>query len=605
MAKIPGVPTIDPVDKPMESPAEAGKVGAAIAGLGEATQDVVQTGFQVELFLKKAQQNVDETTFQNNAHALMLQYQDALAKTTNSRDVAAVTKEYQDNLQANVKRWEKSPALIQIQQQADGLTPQLTHLGTVKTADLQVKESAVQSEIQKQTLLPQLVNAVRNGDKATEDFINGAMDHQYAEREKAGLISHAQVELEKNADQIRFRTQLNESYIESNDPKERLSAIAQLKSGGSGPLNLEGLAAGDIAALRVQAESKNRELDNLAEAGNLNKALNVTQAAFSAPEYKNNYEARVNSLQDGDWLTKHGIVAPDGSPDRVMAEKLIAETNRQRGEWEKERADRDEKAINKIEPLIIGNSLSRGQLVQISQQEQLSPRAYAAVLAKWDENQRYNHQVATEGRILANQERQQRSQDVAAGFNLLIAQGGVPSVHDILTTPGMTKADQSTVIERAKRAREDKPYQEGLSIISNAYPVNTKKMTPEQQNQQNEMYLRTAQAYDQEINAHPDEDKSAIAGKLVMPSIVRTAIQKSVPSTVPVAPVAVKTEHHPLKAIGDFLFGGASKDLEKGYNAAENKLAQPLDKPTSKPPTNPAKGDKFNGFTWDGNGWTK
>ena len=643
---IPGVPTLEPVDKPMMSPAEAGKPGEAISNLGQASNDAALTGLDLDYHIKQAQKSVDGLAAQNDYAAADARYQEALAKTTNSRDVDAVTAQARSELNDIAKQWSNSPASVDIQMYGDSLLPKVDHLGVVKTIDLQSKEGAVQSEIQLQTLLPQLVTATRNNDKAQADYINGYINHMYDDLNKKGLMSDADKEIALNKVQIQYRQQLNQSYISSADPKERTAAIAQLngtdstkypsgagypepdvpgniqwygrpnvdtnaikkgttgtvlstsreeddmevlvpriydgavhsedeawqhykdtgqhmgKFGGdentridnanayaqkyhedaqagkfntppsqSGPLNLAGLAPGDVAALREDAISTNEKLNNQQEAQNLNRNLNVVQNAFQAPAYKNNYEARVNSLTDGEWLQKNGIVTPDGQPDRVMAEKLIAETNRQRAEWEKERDDHDADVLPKIEDAIIGNSISRGQLVQLSQQEGLSPRGYSAALAKWDENNRYNHQVAVEGRELANQERTQKSADVFSDFSLRMAQGAVPTDHDILTAVGLTKADQNTLLERAQKVRKDPPYAGGMSIIANAYPLGA-NMTAEEKNAQNEAYNRTLAAYDQEINSHPEEDKSDIAAKLVMPGVIRNAILNSIPASL-------------------------------------------------------------------------
>ena len=450
------------------SPQEAGRPGEAISQMGEVSNDNTLQQANVLLFMKKAQQNVDETEFQNKAHALVLQYQEKLAKTTNSRDVPDVQKQAQDDLNALVMQRSKSPALVEIQQQAQGLLPQLQHLGVMKTGDLQVKESAIESTIQKQTLLPQLVNAVRNGDKATETFINGAMDHQYAQREEAGLISHADVEKEKLADQIQFRQQLNESYISSADPKERLASIQQLKTGGSGPLNLEGLAAGDIAALRTQAEATNEHLNNLAEAGNLNKALNTVDNAFQAPQYKNNYEARINSLQDGDWLTKHGIVAEDGTPDRAMADKLIAETTRQRAEAEKVQTDNDNKALDKYSPMIDAHKISRGQIDQIPG---LSPRARSVLEREWNQEQARSREEWRMERSMGIAERQEKKQEeddksakIYGQVSLEIAAGKVYEPMDIREMDGLTPKDKVQLLGDVK---DQNPYvKDGLNKIS-------------------------------------------------------------------------------------------------------------------------------------------
>lgn len=573
------MPDLEPVNKPMESPAQAGRPGEAISGLADATNDVVQTTLGLDLYIKRAQESVDTIAAQNQLTAAQLQYETNLAKTTNSRDIPDVAKAAQDNLNEIAKQWDKSPASVQIQQMADGLRPRVEHIGQIRGIDLMSKEGAVQSEIQLQTLLPQLVTAQRNGDKGQVDYINGYITHMYDDLTKRGLMSDADKDIALNKVQIQYRQQLNESYISSADPKERLASIQQLKTGGNGPLNLAGLAPGDIAALRTQAEATNEHLNNLAEAGNLNRALNVTQNAFQAPEYKNNYEARINSLQDGDWLTKMGIVNEDGSPDRVMAEKLIAETNRERAEWEKEKDDHDASVMPKIEDLIIGNRVSRAQLTQIAQQEGLSPRGESSMIAKWDENQRYNHQMSIQERELANQEKAQKSADASSDWILRIAHGEIPSDADIMTTPGLSKSDRNSIISYRDKAKNDKPYQGGMTIIAAAYPIN-KKATPALQAQQQQYYLRTMQAYDQEINAHPDEDKSSIASKLVMPGIVRNAIINSVSDVVGATPPADN-----FLTRGWNWLSGFNKGLATGQpsDTAEPPLATPTTSPKSAP----------------------
>lgn len=522
----------------MESPSEAGKMGAAVSEVGEASNDVALTGLAIDYHIREAQKNVDAIAAQNDYAVADAQYQTALSKTTDSRAVADVTKQAQDNLNEIAKRWEKSPALVEIQQAGDALRPRIDHMGQVKTVDLMGKEWDVQTDIQLQTLIPQLVTAQRNGDKAQTDYIHGYIDNIFENGKKSGLITEADKELALNKTQIQFRKQLNESYISSADAKERLGAIQQLKSGGSGPLDLSGLAPGDVAALRVHAEETNRTINNLTEAQDLNKNLNVVQNAFQAPEFKNNYEARINALQDGDWLTKHGVVAQDGSPDRVMAEKLIAETNRQRGEWEKERSDRDDKVAEKLAPLIDENKLSLPQLNKEldSMGQTISPRVRAQLVGKWRANLNENIRIRNESYQVQREMKADRSSEAEADFTLRMSRGEIPSLSEIYSAPGLSKADQSTVIARLNKVKEDKPYAGGMGIIASAYPDKGKNLTPAQASLNNQYYLRTMQAYDQYINAHPDEDKSKIAQTLVMPGIVRNTILDSVKTIIPAQP---------------------------------------------------------------------
>lgn len=529
MPNIPGVPTLNPVDKSQQSPVIAGKPGEAISQLGEVDNGIAQTGLGLDLYIKRAQQSVDDVTFQNQAAAAVSQYQEQLAKTPNSRDIPDVTKAARDNMNSLAKEWGKSPAAVSIQMQADGLLPKLDHLGQVRGIDLMGKEWDAQTDIQMQTLLPQLVTAKRNGDEAQMQYITGYMDHIFEDGKSKGLITEADKELATNKIQIQYRQQLNESYISSADPKERQAAISQLKTGGDGPLNLSGLAAGDVAALRTQAESKNEQLDNLAESANLNRDLNIVQNAFSAPQYQNNYEARINSLQDGEWLQQNGILSDDGSPNRVMAEKLIAETNRQRAEHEKVVADNDDKVANQLAPLIDENKLSIGQLnTALDQTPNISPKVRASLVAKWRANENENFHIRNESYEITQQMKRQKSEDVSADFNLRMSQNIIPSEADILSTPGLSKGDQSTLIARADKARNEGPYASALSIVGNAYTLN-KKQTPSQQNRQNAYYNATVKTLDQELAAHPGEDPSAIASKLVMPGIVRNSILNSIP----------------------------------------------------------------------------
>ena len=57
MAKVPGVPTLEPVAQPTMSPQEAGKVGQSISQMGDVGQDLTQEQAGLSLFMKKAQQN--------------------------------------------------------------------------------------------------------------------------------------------------------------------------------------------------------------------------------------------------------------------------------------------------------------------------------------------------------------------------------------------------------------------------------------------------------------------------------------------------------------------------------------------------------------------
>ena len=457
MAEIPGVPTLTPVDKPNMNPRQAAIPGQAVAGLADTVGSIADEGLNLQAKMREAQQSVDELAAQNELSAADEAYQVQLAKTQNSRDVDGITEQHNKTLDEIAGKWSKSPAVMQIQQHAESLKPRSDHLGQMRQIDLMGKEWDTQTTIQLKTLLPQLVTAKRNGDTGQEQYINGYVNHLYDDALDKGLISDADKQKAIAAFQEGTRKQVNQSYINSADPKDRKAAIAQLKSGGSGPLDLTNLAAGDVDALRIQAQEDDRRITELAEAGNLNTALNTMHSAFQAPEYKYNYEARINSLQDGDWLIQHRIVSEDGQPDRVMAEKLITETNNERAEWEKQQVDRDNKALDEYGPKV--GKMTRAQIEQLPGESQggISPRARATLLSRWDENYHLNQSERTTARQENIQERQLKMEEIKFNsdqtrgqVSLDMASGKVLLPADIWEIPGLTNDDRQKLLDQQK-----------------------------------------------------------------------------------------------------------------------------------------------------------
>lgn len=192
MARIADVPTLEPVNKPMESPAEAGKPGQAIAGLGEVTNDIAQTGIDFDMFLKKAQQHVDSLAAQNDLAKVYADTQNTLAKTQNSRDVEGVIQDANKTLNEVSARWSASPAAIQIQQSADGLRPDLSRLGEVHQVDLMQKEFKV--TISHQAEIHAAGYAADRGSGGTGDLDLGAFAMALSGGVKTGLIGDVQAE---------------------------------------------------------------------------------------------------------------------------------------------------------------------------------------------------------------------------------------------------------------------------------------------------------------------------------------------------------------------------------------------------------------------------
>ena len=173
MAKIPGVPTLDPVNKPMESPSIAGRPGQAIAEMGDVGNYAAYTGLSLDLYMKRAQEHVDTLAARNSLAKVYADTQEHLAKTQNSRDVPAVIEQSNQTLNEVSAQWSNSPAAIEIQQSADALRPDLSHIGTVRQVDLMGKEFKITIDHQAEVLASSYANdraSGGNGDMALGAF---------------------------------------------------------------------------------------------------------------------------------------------------------------------------------------------------------------------------------------------------------------------------------------------------------------------------------------------------------------------------------------------------------------------------------------------------
>ena len=431
----------------------------AIAEMGEDIESLGLDSLSLERRMREAQKSVDDVAATNQLNAVITQMHDQLSKTTDSRNIDEVKTQTQDKLNDVAKQWGKSPAVVQIQMKADSLHPTVDHFSTVKQTELMTKEWATQTEILKQSLLPQIVTAHRDGNVQEEQAILSHVASLYDDAIKKGLVDASDKDKGLNQFDIMFRMGVNDAAITSPNPAERKQAIAQLKSGGSGPLDLTNLSPGDINAMRAHAMETDKRLTELSGAQNLNSALNVMDSAFKAPEYKDNFEAQQKSLEDGKWLTQHGIVDENGQPDRVMAEKLTAEVERQRTQRKLEQNDRDDKVLSELSPLIDDGKISRPQLEQKIQG--LSARAKAVAIKDWHQEQNRSREEWRMERSMTLAERQDRRQDEAekstakwSQVRQEIAQGKIYEPMDIREMDGLTQKDRDDLSNTVKNGMD-------------------------------------------------------------------------------------------------------------------------------------------------------
>ena len=501
-------------------------------------------GLALQAHIREAQKHVDSLTAQNQLKALDDQLQIDLKKTTNSSQVKGVLDEYtgpNGKLNQVVKDWGKSPASVEIQMAASVYKPSMDNLGQARQLTLLGQENTVNTDLQIKTLLPQLVTAHRSGDVTQEQQIRSHIDGLYDDAVSKGLMTTAEKELNIDALREAIQKQINEASIMSPNAAERKQAIEQLTKGGSGPLDLTNLAPGDINALREHAQEADKTLTGLSEAQSLNGALNIMNSAFAAPEFKDNFDAQQHALQDPQWLKDHGIVAEDGKPDYIMADKLQQQVSVQRAYREKEQQDHAEDFVNKLSPLIDENKVSLAQVNRAVDESGLSGKALAttraALVRQWTTNARTNHEFAIWDRQQAEQEKRQKSEDTASTYMMQIMGGGLPSLLTIRTDPNMTSTDKAQVTAAVTASEKQDPnFQAALKMIGDAFPEPTRPgttsspATPEQLQQysaQDEPILRQrAQVYNAwmaRINANPSENKID-----ALKDVVNQGVQKDI-----------------------------------------------------------------------------
>lgn len=455
---IPGVPSLPVMDLPGTDPGM--NSGSAIANLGAASQEMAGAGLQLQAKIRKAQQHVDTIAAQNELNTAFGQMQIDLKKTQNSRDIPDTLEKYQNEVNAIVKKWTDagSPAAMQIGMAASSLRPEMDQHAQLRQITLMTSELKDQAALQIQEMLPDYVNAYRRGDRQREQAILNNVNGLYT----SDLIGDEEKKVLVNGFQLAAQKEVNQAAVMSPNPQEREAAIAQLEKGSSGPLDLTNLSDGDKNALLLHAKSADRELRNLHESQQLNGALNTIAGAFEAPEFKGNFDAQLKALQDGGWLTQHGIVDSTGKPDRVMAEKLSAEVERTRGYAKQQQDDNDNKALDQYEPQIYENKLSRSAIDQIPG---ISPRARRTLHNIWNQQFHLNRSEDIAARQMRMQEITEKSAETAAGIAADLTSGKAITPFDIRTNSDLTPRDKSNLLGMLKAKEQDPSFQTALQLM--------------------------------------------------------------------------------------------------------------------------------------------
>jgi len=230
MARIPGVPDLEPVSRPYISPQEAGQSGVAIAEMGQEISGIASEGLALQAHIRKAQAHVDSLAASNELDAAFRQMQTDLAKTQNSQDVPQVVEHYKESLNEISKKWSQSPAAIQIQMSADSLRPEMDQHAQLRQVDLMGKEFKIALNHQGQILSQDYASARAAGDSGGEAAALDAYSRAVEGGVQTGLIG--QVEAQENIRQFRRAGQTMEvrQALDSLNPETNQKMINELTS---------------------------------------------------------------------------------------------------------------------------------------------------------------------------------------------------------------------------------------------------------------------------------------------------------------------------------------------------------------------------------------
>ena len=527
MAEIPTItaPTLTP--QPEMNPRIAGRPGMVMSNSAEQMGATAEQGFQFAEKLRAARNVVDVQKGEIGISLLEKQAQEDLKTAGTDEQKEAIQQRFQEQSQEHIAQY-KDPKVGEA----------LRLYSASKSADLQGTVLVTKTnDVIKEAKATNILTGEKNGREFVQAAASGLDTSLIEGKEQLWLASlvHTAVMTEGEA-KVEYdkwiraaKSDTIGALANSPDPAVRKNNIAQLKEGKG--LLVEGMDLAERNTTLTAAESRDRELTTLAESQNLNSVLNNMHDAFDKFPYTNNgkgdYEARENAVDNGDFLKSIGAVTPDGKPDRVMGEKLQQEVTRQRAEWEKEEADRANKIYEKYSP-----DITKMNHAQVESVTAGSVKARAMLMKDWDENARYQKQVALQGKEEADRERKEKSEDEALNVLAGIRSGKIYTAMEIRTMPGIVPRDRTQLIEAATESQKDPTYRAALNLLSETFtppplPKNATEMQTTLHAQQaalkNEMQVETWAAFRQEANAHPERNKVE-----VMQEALKPAIQKQI-----------------------------------------------------------------------------
>lgn len=332
MPQVASLPIDEPVGLPHASPQQFGSAGETVAGLGQETLDMALGNEQFERHLIEAQRQLKYKQIEINVGRLESQAHEALSKAVTPEEAQAVHAQFKQQVDDMLSPLASDKALA----------PHLHIYGQQVDVEMQNTVNTKKADIINKG--DKLANQ-ELGEKSVQSAINvGASGGDYAEqREQYDLKTKASVypmgtllPQQQEAMMRKWDADVQAGILDANinspNPLVRRKAIDQLKT-GKGPLDLSTLDQSQRNQYLSHAEETDKRLTQLAEVQNHNADLNNAHKAFQAapfvgPDGQQNYPAMRAAVQDGKWLTEHGMYTTDPNtgeviPDYERGEKLL------------------------------------------------------------------------------------------------------------------------------------------------------------------------------------------------------------------------------------------------------------------------------------------
>lgn len=530
MAKIAGVPTLDPVNKPTESPAEAGKPGKAVANLGEVGQGIALEGMDFQMYLKRAQQHVDSLAAQNDLAKVYADTQNQLAHTQNSRDVEGVITDANKTLNDVSARWSKSPASIQIQQSADALRPDLSRIGTVKQVDLMGKEFKVTINQQAEVLAGSYANdrgAGGAGDLALGAFataVKGGVD--------TGLVGDVEAQdMVRQFRQAGQELQIKNAITNANPAENTKIYEAIDKHRDQFPdvtqERLDTFKGQALSAFEAHTKQKDWAEGQMALQTLPAKVNQFTNPATGHFDEGAALTDNADRFAKGEITETQSKVLAQGfaSHQAQLQVGLKAEAGKRLDGIEKKLSAHDFQGasadLEANKPWFENNGYSDDYRAALRYTSAKRTEVRAEAASERAEN-RYEHeyarQVATEN-----------SQDTLAEATRFINGGGMLTYADIYGKSGTGKGtlkttDANTAYSLMQRAQKEPDFAGAMKYLGDNFPTegsasekkaHPDRFTPDAIASQNQKYAQTLEVFQQEVNAHPEKSKMEIAHELI------------------------------------------------------------------------------------------